>query len=142
VSDEKTKSPNELTKNWNIKINPSVAKWLGWGFCTLVVLATLWGIGDGLLHSTDQVTLIQKLNLVLFSLFPLTFAVLAALVIIRQPGSSIEENQHNHPSGPVSGLQIHGELRDVIDGYAGIHTDLDCNILHYSVSNSAEGVSQ
>ena len=87
MSDQKNGSSKKLTKNRNNKISPVAAKWLGWGFVGLVIFETVWGISDSIRHTTGHTNPIVILGMILFGLFPLTFAVLAALVITRQPGN-------------------------------------------------------
>ena len=87
MSDEKPEQSNELAKNRSVKISPVLAKWLGWGFVGLVILGTVWGTRDSILHIAGQANPFVILGMILFGLFPLAFAVLAALVITRQPGN-------------------------------------------------------
>jgi len=87
VSDEKTESPHELTPKRDAKINPSVARWLGWGFVGFVMLETVWGLSDSIFRTAGQANPVVIVSMILFGLLPLAFAVLAALVITRQPGN-------------------------------------------------------
>lgn len=65
------------------KLNPA---WLGWGLVVFAAVTTVWGVGDALYQlALGRVSLWQLLTGISFRLFPLIFAVLAALVINRQP---------------------------------------------------------
>jgi hypothetical protein len=76
---------HELTKEKNIKIIPPVAKWFSWGLVVLTAVVTVWLIGDGAHELTaGQVSLWELLGELSFRLFPIIFAILAALVINRQ----------------------------------------------------------
>jgi len=90
MSEEKTELPNELAKNRNIKISPAVAKRFSWGLIGLAAIATVWGIGDALHQlATGLVSVWELFAGISFRLFPIIFAVLAALVINRQPTNLI-----------------------------------------------------
>lgn len=90
VFHKKSESPNELTKNRNIKISPASVKWFSWGLVGLATIATAWGISDALHQlATGRVTLSELFAGISFRLFPIIFATLAALVINRQPANLI-----------------------------------------------------
>ena len=71
----------------NNKLRLSLIKWFAWGFCALTALATVWVIGDALFRLTGHAGLIKLLSEALLWLVPLAFAVLAALIVTRQPGN-------------------------------------------------------
>ncbi len=89
MSYNKTNPSNELTKKMSIKISPAHAKWLGWGFVGLTIIAIAWEIGDALPRLAGQVSPLELVVEIAFRLFPLTFAVLASLIINRQPNNIV-----------------------------------------------------
>jgi len=79
---------NQLTKK--NKISPIFAKRFGWSLVGLAALATVWGIVDAVnqlaLHRVSPWELLTGIS---FRLFPIVFAILAALVINRQPTNMV-----------------------------------------------------
>ncbi len=63
----------------------TITKWLALGFCGLVFAATIWHILGFLPQSISQGNLFQLLSGILIGIFPLTFAILASLILYRQP---------------------------------------------------------
>lgn len=89
MSYEKPELTDEVTKKNNIKLNPSV-KWFGWGLIGLATIVTAWGVGDALYQLVlGRVSLWELLAGISFRLFPVIFAVLAVLVINRQPANLV-----------------------------------------------------
>jgi hypothetical protein len=66
-----------------------LAKRFAWGYCTLVALATMWLIASEALNSTPPSSLLAILTHASYSLIPLAFSALGALVILRQPHNTI-----------------------------------------------------
>jgi hypothetical protein len=87
---DKPDPSNAPTKNINGKISPSFVKRIGWGLVGLSAIATIWGIVDALHQlAIHRVSLLELFTGISFRLFPIIFAVLAALVINRQPANLI-----------------------------------------------------
>jgi serine/threonine-protein kinase len=89
VSYERPKPSNELTNKINNKISRALAKWLSWGFVGLTTVSIVWGIGDALPQLVEQGNPLGLVVEIAFRLFPLTFAVLASLIINRQPNNIV-----------------------------------------------------
>lgn len=70
-----------------IKRRPAV--WLAWGLCALVAAATVYTIGDALLYYASESGPLGTLAYILDALLPLACAVLASLIVLRQPGNAI-----------------------------------------------------
>jgi hypothetical protein len=69
-----------------------LAKRFAWSFCAVVALATMWQIASKALSSTPQSSLLAILTsapYALYTLMPLAFSALGALVISRQPHNTI-----------------------------------------------------
>ncbi|MFN2198671.1 MAG: hypothetical protein ACK2UW_21300, partial [Anaerolineales bacterium] len=67
-------------------------KWLNvfvWGICALIGLATIYGLSNVLSSRPTDDNLFRLTNEVLWAAGPLIIALLAALIITRQPGNSI-----------------------------------------------------
>src|SRR5262245_33259103 len=60
-----------------------------WGFCGVVAIATMWQIASEALASTPPSSLLAILTDASFTLIPLAFSALGALVITRQPHNTI-----------------------------------------------------
>ena len=60
-----------------------------WGICAMVAVATMWQLGDQALRSGGRMSLLQLLATSLYSLLPVSFSALGALVITRQPRNTV-----------------------------------------------------
>jgi hypothetical protein len=65
-----------------------LANWFAWGLCALVAIATVYTIGDILINYAAEAGLIRTLAYTLAAFLPLVCAVLAALIVLRQPGNA------------------------------------------------------
>lgn len=65
------------------------ARWFGWGFCVLIAIASLWEISKNLPQLLEQFSPMGLMAEIFFRLFPLVFAVLATLIINRQPSNIV-----------------------------------------------------
>jgi hypothetical protein len=66
-----------------------LANWFAWGLCALVAIATVYTIGDILINYAAEEGLIRTLVYILAAFLPLVCAVLAALIVLRQPRNAI-----------------------------------------------------
>jgi hypothetical protein len=66
-----------------------LAKRFAWSFCGVVAIATMWQIASEALASTPQSSLLATLTSASYTLMPLAFSALGALVISRQPHNII-----------------------------------------------------
>ncbi len=90
MSEQETVSPNESAIIKNTKLSPLIAKWFSWGLVGLAIAATIWGVADALHQlATGRVSLFELFVGISFRLFPVAFAILAFLVINRQPANLI-----------------------------------------------------
>jgi hypothetical protein len=70
-------------------ISNKLAKGFAWGFCAVVASATMWQIANEALSSTPPSSLLAILTHASYTLMPLAFSALGALVISRQPHNTI-----------------------------------------------------
>ncbi len=66
-----------------------LAKGFAWNFCAVVALVTMWQIANEALNSTPRSSLLAILTHASYTLIPLAFSALGALVISRQPHNTI-----------------------------------------------------
>src|SRR5512133_934177 len=63
--------------------------WLAWSLCVIIAVATLISAGGDLLTQGSEGGVLKQAANVLWGLFPLAFAILAALILSRQPRHAV-----------------------------------------------------